>query len=483
MRDSRPAPHLLFLVAIVAALAVAPPATSYWDAYGYLAQAIRGDVGGLAFGRPVFVMAAHAIASAWLDAGGSPWLIEPVLRLAVLLASAAATPLTWRLARACGLDSATAGLAALSVACSPAMAHTSTQVLTDGPALTCVLVACVWGVGIARGATRAVRVRAAILSGAALGVAIGVREQSAIAGATLLLFAFGAPAGERRRLAVLLSAACALVVALPMAWLIAARPGYLATVAAWLEGVRADRAAKTFAPGDLAIYAAWLLSLGPAAIVAAARAWTRRGTALTKPASVLFAIAVPALAQLLWVGTLRGVGYSPRFLIASLPAAVAIPGAIVLRPWLTRSTTWRVAIVLAIVLPVVVAAPILQRRQRDVAETLRVWPSMVLAVPSGGVIVSGQPCAAVPFIEAAAARDRRRPAPPPSWDAVCPGWGWPADLDARLDAALAQGRTVAIDLRPLAWLGAEQHAAETEAALYAISRTARGDRARIIVWR
>ena len=35
----------------------------------------------------------------------------------------------------------------------------------------------------------------------------------------------------------------------------------------------------------------------------------------------------------------------------------------------------------------------------------------------------------------------------------------------------------------LAWLGAEQHAAETEAALYAISRTARGDRARIIVWR
>jgi hypothetical protein len=76
---SRPALYL-YAMAVAASLLIAPATTTYWDAFGYLTQAITGQVGGLGLGRPVFVLAAHAIARAWLVAGGSPWHVEALLR-------------------------------------------------------------------------------------------------------------------------------------------------------------------------------------------------------------------------------------------------------------------------------------------------------------------------------------------------------------------------------------------------------------------
>ena len=37
----------------------------YWDSYGYVAQAMTGEVGGLGAGRPVFALLTHAIAALW----------------------------------------------------------------------------------------------------------------------------------------------------------------------------------------------------------------------------------------------------------------------------------------------------------------------------------------------------------------------------------------------------------------------------------
>ena len=35
---------------------------------------------------------------------------------------------------------------------------------------------------------------------------------------------------------------------------------------------------------------------------------------------------------------------------------------------------------------------------------------------------------------------------------ICPGWGWPADPARVLDAALAAGRPIALDLHDDAWM-------------------------------
>ena len=79
-------------------------------------------------------------------------------------------------------------------------------------------------------------------------------------------------------------------------------------------------------------------------------------------------------------------------------------------------------------------------------------PAMLRAVPSGSLIVTGQVCPAVVLTEALAAAEGGTA----RYQRMCPGWGWPADPTARLDAALREGRTVVIDLRDAAWVGPRQ---------------------------
>jgi hypothetical protein len=52
-----------------------------------------------------------------------------------------------------------------------------------------------------------------------------------------------------------------------------------------------------------------------------------------------------------------------------------------------------------------------------------------------------------------------------------------------LDRALADGRLVALDVRPASWIGAEQRAALADAERYARARAGDTARGRVIVWR
>src|SRR5687768_6957122 len=70
----------LYATAIAAALLIGPRGPVYWDSFGYVAQALTGQVGGLALGRPLFVLVSHAIVEAYRALGGSVWAVEPVLR-------------------------------------------------------------------------------------------------------------------------------------------------------------------------------------------------------------------------------------------------------------------------------------------------------------------------------------------------------------------------------------------------------------------
>ncbi len=475
----------LYAAALTAALVMAPRTPVYWDTFGYVLQALTGQVGGLGLGRPVFVLASHGLASAWLAAGGSPWTIEPLLRGFWMAVSCAAAPLTWRLALACGLKRRAALWAGLAVACSPAMAQVGGTLLTDGPAVTFLLLGCLWGVGAVRqdASRAAASVWLALGAGAALGLAAGVREQSILNLAVFALLIPLAPRAARWRIAFAMTLACGVMVVAPVAWAAATESGYVGTVRAWLVFVAQERARKPYRWQDAAVFAAWVLALGPVVAVAAARVWTRAAFGLWRVRSALFAIAVPALVQLLWLSAYQDIAYSPRYLLSALPGALAIPGALGLDAWIGGSRRRIAAVAAAFVLPILVAAPILQWRGAPLEATIRDWPSRLMSAPDGSAIVSGQPCAAVPLVQALAVRAGDRSPDAPDWQPICPGWGWPADLTARLDRVVRDGRPVVIDLRPASWVGAEQQAARSQAERYVRGHAPLEQRGVLIVWR
>jgi hypothetical protein len=473
----------LYVVAVAATIALALPTPVYWDTWGYVRQAIAGDVGGLGLGRPVFVLASQAIAAVWLAGGGSAWHVEPVLRVVWAALACAAAPLTWRLALLCGLPPRAAVVAGLAVACSPAMAHVSGTLLTDAPAAALLLLALVSGARAATGtgghgaSSSAAGIRRdtlfAAASGVALGLAIGVREQAMLGIIGLALLAWGAPRARRARLSVAIGVSCATAVLVPIAFVLATQPGYLATVRAWLDGMARDRALRTFSWRDAALALAWLGSLGPVVVIAAIGALAR-SPLVWRPRTILFAVAASSLVPLAAAIAFRGIAYSPRFLLAGFAGAIAIPGALVLDRWAAASSARLAVVLAAIAAPVLIAAPIVHVRAAPVTATFRALPSMLGAVPSNAAIVTGAPCPAIPLVRELLGRDRA-PAAAPDWQPVCPGWSWPADLTAHLDALARAGRPIVIDLRPTSWVGAEQEAAFQEAAAYARQR-------RVLTW-
>lgn len=469
---------ILYLLAVVGIIVMAPGATVYWDAFGYVLQALNGDVGGLGLGRPVFVLALHGVARAWLGAGGSPWHLEIVLRLACALAASAAAPLTARLALDCGGSRRAAWMAGLAVALSPAMAHASGQVLADGPGASLLVLACVLGVRTTLVPGKAIAF--GLASGVALGLAIGVREQTVVNVLTLAWLAWLAPRATRWRVAAAMSIGGFLAVTLPLAYVILAEPAYLDTVRAWLANMSRDRIAKTYGWRDLVIYASWLLSLGPVVVVAGSSALVlamrRRGWL----SPLIAAVAAPAVLQVLWMATFRGIAYSPRFLIAALPGAFAIPASILVTRWSGGSLArWRWAIV-AWALPMALAAPITHARSAALVATMREWPARLVALRSPAVVVTGQPCPAIPLVRAIVGLGAPST---PDWQPVCPGWAWPSNLSARLDRAIGEGRLVAVDLRDASWTGDEQRAARDELGRYVVAHAAAESSGQMVVWR
>jgi hypothetical protein len=399
-------------------------------------------------------------------------------------ATAGAAPLTWHLARRLGLGPWAAFLAGLAVACSPALAHAGGAVLTDGPAVTAFLVACVVGVravGLAQ-STGTVPLLAAVGTGAALGVSIGFREQSIGNTLVITLLAMAAPRGLRLRLAVWSIATCALVTAALVTAAVITEPGYPQTIRTWLLGMTHDSRLKTWTMNDAAMFGGWILSLGPVAAVAALVGFTRRRDGIWSPGTTLFAVAVPSLVLLVAMGLFQGTAYSPRYLVAALPCAIAIPGAMALGGW-SRGSRGRMALTLAaLIAPLVIAVPVIRARGASMDTTLEAWPSDLAALPPRTVVVSGQPCAWVPLIRELVRRDSVPAGIDPAWRPLCPGWGWPADLASTLDEAIRQGDNVALDLRAGSWVGAEQSAARDQIARYRRSRVSDEAAGRLRVW-
>jgi len=477
----------IYCSAVAAIGILGPPVPLYWDSFGYVVQAMTGQVGGLGLGRPLFVLVSHALAMLWFAFRGSAAHLEPVLRMWWAIVTCLAAPLTWRLARRAGLTYRASALAGLAVAVSPAMAHVGGSVLTDGPATAMCVLASLLGVQAILDSWEAMpspgrrAIGLAIGAGVVVGVAIGLREQSILGAAGLALLLPIARREDRRLLAAAMAVACVLVVAVPMLviWLI--EPGYAATIRTWLLGMAHDRAAMTFGWRDAGLFALWVLSLGPVVAIAAAIAWCRPTSPMWRAGGALFAISVPALAQLALTVAFRGISYSPRFMLPAFPCAVAIPGAWAIDRWVGRSRRHFVAACLLIVLPLVIGAPVVRERSAPVIAAIRTLPELLAVVPPTSVVVTGQPCPEIALEQAIAAHDQPgRPAP--DWQPVCPGWAWPSDLTARLDGARLANRTVVLDLRPTSWIGSEQQAALRQIMQYAFAPPTDA-RPPLILWR
>lgn len=461
----------LWLASVAAALAVGVIAPVYWDSFSYVRQSIDGDVGGLAFGRPLFLLISHAIAHAGLALGGSALRVDGWLRAWWLLIAATSAPATCLLAERAGLSSRAARIAGFAMAASPALAHTNSAMLTDGPSLAVATWALVAG---ADAMTRGSLARAA-LAGVLAGAAFGLREQAVISLAGLVLMLAAAAPSRRVKLAATIGCAAFVVAAAPVVYVGITQPGYWQSISGWVTAMRTERSTHAFGVRDAAFYALWLVLLGPAMLAAAAFAWIRRTRAVTTR-GILAAVTVPALLELIALAFYPDIAYSPRYLVVALPGALAIPAAIVIDPRLTSASRvrWLAAAGLA---PLLIAAPFALRYNARQQDALADLARDVAALPDRSVVVTGWMCPEIPLLRSEA---RAGFGVDPGWDAICPGWRWPASLPEALNAARGDGRLVVIDLRPSSWVGEEQRRTRDEAAQYA-DRTTQGDSVRI--WR
>jgi hypothetical protein len=454
----------LYLMALGAALALGSRGPVYWDSAGYVAQAITGRVGGLALGRPLFVLVSHAVSSAYLSAHGSAWNLEPVLRHAWMLVSAIAAPASWDLARRCGVGDRASILAGLAVAFSPAFAHTSGVVLTDAPALavsTLSLVAGARSVGIGVREREAPSLRFASVAGACAGISFGLREQSLVVLAPMALMIPLAPRPMRARVAAITLLTFLAVSMTPLAYLARTQPAWWPSVRAWIGSMHREDASHQFGALDVGAYFAWLLSLGPATLVAAILGWTRRARTIASFPSVSLAVCVPSLVQLALLSRYPDIAFSPRYLLPALPGALAIPAAVAVEPILESRRHAAAVAVAMLLIPALVAAPFVHSLAAPVVKVLDETPAALMRSGPRLLVVTGEPCTSVLLAQTIVRRERG-----PSqadWETICPGWGWPQDLTARLDAARADRRTVVIDLRDAAWIGDGQRARRAEA--------------------
>lgn len=464
----------VYATAIGAALTLGPRGPVYWDTFDYLRQALSGQVGGLALGRPAFVLASHALVGAFRRLGGSVWDIEPFLRACWMAVACSAAPAASLLARRCGCAPAGAWAAGLCVALSPAMAHTSAAVLTDAPALATTLWALVVGAAAVKASGHA-RVLA-LAAGALAGTAFGMREQSLICVVSLALMLRAAPSTQRLSLALLMTAGAMATAVVPLAFVLATQSGYVQTVANWVEAMRT--ASQSSRPTGW-WFLLWIVTLGPATVVAATLAWTRRLPFREDRDGLLVAVCVPSVLQLSALLFYPYLAYSPRYLLPVLPGAFAIPAAVLCQRSLGLARVRLIGIaVAALVVPILAAVPVVHRREAPLRSMLRSLREDLRAIPARSTVVTGQLCPATQLVQSQRSAGGE---PADEWLTICPGWSWPSDLPSRLDADRASGRTLVLDLRKDAWLGAEQQAALAELARY-VERHPSGATSNITTW-
>lgn len=443
----------LWTLALAAARWAGPGGILYWDSFGYVGQSLTGDVGGLLLGRPLFILASHGVARAVMALGLTPDQVEALLRALWAAVSALAAPATSSLvarlaprpdalsgSAPASLDAST--LAGLLVALSPAAANTADAVLTDGPSMALATL------GYALAAHASDTRGRSLAAGLCLGAAAGLREHAVVH--LPLVMALRALVTARRTSALWVLLGAIPSGALGVVWALATQADYIARIRSWFVAMGAERRQHPLGPLSLAFWAAWMVALGPVALVGTLRFW-RDALRAPRPSRALLLCAGTGGAQLLALSLYQDIAFSPRYLLAAFPTGLAVPAALALAPTL-RSPRRRAALLLALLLPIVLAPIALARRQGALRDALAETPSRLRDVAPNAIVVSGQACPAV-VLTRTTTRLRGRAV---DWRAVCPGWRWPTNLPAHLDALRAEGRPLVVDLRAAVWVGPRQ---------------------------
>lgn len=410
----------LWLLATASASLVGAHGIVFWDAGEYVILAIDGGKSGLLLGRPLFVWTSQAVA-----AGVDPANVEAALRWFWTGVSATASPAMARLAARIGLSPRAALLSGAALAMSPSFAHVSHQVMTDGPALALSIVAV-----LAAASGRAVA------AGAFLAAAIATRETAAIHVISIVWLL-----GRRRAFPA------AMVCALALAGIVAVyRPPGLA---AWFGSMAQSASTHAWSARDFLVSVGWVFAAGPLPVIAGLVALTRGGLeARTR------AIVWPAFAATILLLFYPDGSFSPRYVLAAVPLAFFLTAA----PRLAGRPGWSAAALAATL--VISAAAIAPANATFLGgSTLR---TRVRLLPHGALVVPGHFC---PEARLAALIANRR-----DLTFVCPGWTWPGDSRAVFEAALREGRSVAIDQSVSAWIGPREIAPRDEVREWLASR-------------
>jgi hypothetical protein len=102
---------------------------------------------------------------------------------------------------------------------------------------------------------------------------------------------------------------------------------------------------------------------------------------------------------------------------------------------------------------------------RDVAARGAEVMRRIATLPAGTLVVPGHYCS---YARLGATVVERR-----DFDLVCPGWDWPADPARVLDAALASGRPIALDLADEAWMAPREIPNRDQVRAWAAGRPSR----------
>ena len=401
----------LWVLAFAASAVIGSHGILYWDAGDYVTQALTGQLSGLLLGRPLFLWISRAV----LAAGVDPVYAEPVLRWFWCGAGSLAAPALMVLARVLGLARGAAFTAGAALALSPSFSHTSHQVLTDSPALALSIA------GLAVAAGGAATYPRAIAAGALVAAAVAMRETAALqlVGVVLLL-------GWRGWASV--GAFAAILGAILMA---APPPALIA----WFGDMSRSAGTHPWRWRDLAISVGWLMTAGPIPVLAGLEMLRRR---LVSDRVLL--VALPSAIATVLLFFYQDGSFSPRYMLATAPPAFFLAAA----PWLASRPRLTA---LALIVPFIVAMLFVQPVNR-VAERGATLTARVALLPVRALVVPGHFC---PQARLAATIHRRD-----DLEFVCPGWGWPTDVGAVLDQAIASGQPVAVDPSPNVWMGGRE---------------------------
>lgn len=406
----------LWVLAFSASAFIGSHGILYWDAGDYVTQALTGQLSGLLLGRPLFLWISRAV----LAMGVDPVDAEPALRWFWCGVGALAAPALTTLGTRLGLSRAAALMAGAALAVSPSFAHTTHQVLTDSPALALSIAA----LAVAAGPGTWLR---ACTAGALIAAAVAMRETAALQLVAVVLLI-----GRRGWVSVL-------AFAVVLGGILAAAPP--PALIAWFGDMSRSAETHPWRWRDLAISLGWLMTAGPAPVLIGGGLLIRR---LTIPRVQL--VAIPSVIATLLLLFYQDGSFSPRYMLATAPIAFFLAAA----PWLVARP--RVAAA-ALAIPFIVAA-VFVRPVNAVAARGATLTERLPHLPQAALVVPGHFC---PQARLAATIHQRD-----DIEFVCPGWGWPEDVGAALDAAVKAGRPVAIDPRPNVWMGGRETVASQE---------------------